>query len=130
MGKHTCVALQHAVFIAIIFTSNTVFSSGKFKKLTDLLTSKYISMKNFYLAKAYKIVWNSIEKFFINKTSGGRDRLISHNGKIPRKCRWEITIRYVISTAFDCTVTGDACIAGCGAFCPELNMLVICAMAT
>ena len=66
-AKRAYIALQHAVFLAIKFNSNTLFSSGKFRKLTDLLTSKDISIKNFYLAKPHKTVWNSREKFFITQ---------------------------------------------------------------
>ena len=66
-AKCTCTALQYAVFLTIKFNSNTFFSSGKFRQLTDLLTSKYISTKNFYLAKFHKTVWNSREKFFVTK---------------------------------------------------------------
>ena len=55
-AKYTYMSLKHAMFLAIKFNSNTVFSSGKFRQLTDLLTSKNISIKNFYLAKAYKTV--------------------------------------------------------------------------
>ena len=41
--------------------------------------------------------------------------------KSPSKYRWEISIRYVIPTSFDYIVTGDACLAGCRAFFPELK---------
>ena len=52
-AKHTHLTLQHAVFLAIKFNSNTVLSNRKSRQLTDLLTSKNISIKYFYLAKAH-----------------------------------------------------------------------------
>ena len=109
------------MFLAIKFNSNTVFSSGKFRQLTDLLTSKNICIKNFYLAKAHKTVWNSREKFFVTKQMPAELDLLATMAQSPAKYRWEIPIRHVVSTAFDYTVTGNACLTGCGAFCPELK---------
>ena len=35
--------------------------------------------------------------------------------------KWEIPIRHLIDTDYDCTVLGDACLEGGGAFCDELR---------
>ena len=96
------------MFLAIIFDSNIVFSSGKFKQLTNLLTSKNISIKNFYIAKANKSVWNSSEKIFITKKIRDELDTLATVAKPPEKHHWEIPIRYVILTSLDYTVTGVA----------------------
>ena len=63
--KCTCVGLNHAVFFALKFNSNAVFSICKFKYTTELLTSKNVKIKNFYLSKSCKTAWNSKENFSI-----------------------------------------------------------------
>ena len=57
--KCTRIALQHATSLALKFDSNTIFSSGKHKSLTEMLKSKIVSVKNFYVSKVHKIMWNS-----------------------------------------------------------------------
>ena len=55
------------MILALKFNSDTVFSSGKFKRLTELITFKSIKIKNLYLYKAPKTAQNSKEKFNIAK---------------------------------------------------------------
>ena len=66
-AKCTCVALQHAAFLAIKLNSNILFSSGKIKQLIDILTSTNISIRNFYLAKSHKTVLNWSKTLFITR---------------------------------------------------------------
>ena len=65
--KFTFIALQHTVSLALKFNSNKVITNGKHKYLTDLLASKSINTKNFFLSRSHKTVWNSKEKFNITK---------------------------------------------------------------
>ena len=44
--KHTFIALQHGVSLALKINYNTVFASGKHKYLTEILNHKSISIKN------------------------------------------------------------------------------------
>ena len=60
-----CIANQHASFLAIKFNSHTIFSSGKFHRLTELLCSTNMIVRNFYLAKAHKTVWDERKPFFV-----------------------------------------------------------------
>ena len=48
--------------------------------------------------------------------------LISSIEKSPTAFRWEIPIRHAMPKYYDHTVPGDACLAGCGAWCPELKL--------
>ena len=41
--------------------------------------------------------------------------------KSSEKRRWETPIRHAMPTELNYTVTGDACLTRCGAFCPELK---------
>ena len=66
-------------------------------------------------------MWNSSEKFFITKNVRKELELLATMAKSPEKYRWEIPIRHVITTEFDFTVTGDACLTGYGAFYLELK---------
>ena len=47
--------------------------------------------------------------------------LLATMAKSPAKYLWEIPTRHMTPTAFDYIVTGDACLTGCGDFCPELK---------
>ena len=66
--KCTCIFPHHAVSLVLKFNLKISFASGKFKHLTDLLTSNNINIKNFCLLKAHKTVWNSKEKFNVTKS--------------------------------------------------------------
>ena len=45
----TCIALKHAVSLALKLNSNAVIASRKYKHQTDLLASDNVSVKNFYV---------------------------------------------------------------------------------
>ena len=61
--KHTCVALHHAASLSLNLNSSLVIARGKHKNLTENVTPKNTSVKNFCLTKAHKKVLNSKKKF-------------------------------------------------------------------
>ena len=109
------------MFLAIKINSKTVFSSGKLKHPTDLLTSKSISIKCFYLSKAHKPVCNSSEKLSIITPTMTELDLLTSISKLPTSFRWEISIRYVILIDYDYVAPGDTWLTECRACCPELK---------
>ena len=109
------------MFLALKFNSNTAFSRGKFKHLTELLTSKNINIKNFCLSKAHKTVWNSKEKFNITKSMRDDIDLLTSMKKSPTAFLWEILVRYFIFADDDHTVPGGAFLIACRACCLELK---------
>ena len=60
-----------------------IFYSGNFKDLTDLLTSKNMSVQNFYPREAHKTSWNSREKFKISKHMRAELDLLTSMSKSP-----------------------------------------------
>jgi len=98
-----------------------VFESGKFQNFTRLVNSKNSAISKFFKSKAIKQVWDSMTKFFINRTLRAELDLLTSIFSDPIKFKWEITIMYLIPTDYDCTVLGDACLEGGGAFCDELQ---------
>ena len=120
-ARYTYIALQHATFLAIKFNTHTVFSSDKFHRLTELLRSTIITARNFYLAKAHKTVWDERKPFFITTAMRAEIALLTTIISSPTTFLWETPIRHVISTTYDYTVPGDACLTGAGAYCDELG---------
>ena len=39
----------------------------------------------------------------------------------PTQCKWEVPIRHLIPSNYDCTALGDTCLEGGGAFCDEFR---------
>ena len=78
-------------------------------------------MRNFYLSKDHKTVWNSKEKFNITNSMQEDINLLSSMVTSPTAFRWETPIRCTIPTEYDCIVPGDAYLTTCGAYFPELK---------
>ena len=114
-AKCTHIALQRATFLAIKFNSHTVFSSGKFHCLTEILRSTNITTRKFYLDKAHKTVWDGRKPFFITSMRA-EIALIGTITTSPTTSRWETPIRHAMPTACDHTVPGDTYLTGAGAY--------------
>ena len=119
--KHACIALQHATFLAIKFNSHIVFSSEKFDRLTELLRSTNMAVRNFYLPKTHKTVCDEHKPYFMSTSIRAEIALLVTITSLPTTFRWETTIRHVTSTACDYAVSKDACLTGAGACCKELG---------
>ena len=76
--------------------SNAILSSTKLKNVTDLLTSKHVSIKNFHLSKAHNTVWNFIERFHITKPMRVELDLLTNIDKSLTALGWIILSRNVI----------------------------------
>ena len=61
------------------------------------------------------------DKIFTNKTLRDEIKLLTTIFQDSDTYKWEIPIRYLIDTDYDCIVRGDACLEGGGAFCKELH---------
>ena len=105
----------------IKFNTHIVFSSSKFYHLTELLQFTNIMICNFYLAKAHRTVWNKRKPFFIITSMRAEIALIITITFLLASFLWKTLIRHVISTKYDYTVPGDACLTGAGAHCDELG---------
>ena len=84
----TCVTPHDDILLAVKFNSITVLCSRRFKHLTDILTSKNMTIKNFYLSKSCKTVWNFSEKLNNTKTMRDELDLVTIMAKSPKAFRW------------------------------------------
>ena len=82
--------------LALKFNLKKLFASREFKHLVDILISKNINIKNFFLSKAYKILCNSKEKFITTKHMRAKINLLTSMQKSPKAFYGEILIRKVI----------------------------------
>ena len=120
-GKYLYIALQHSIYKALKFNTRFVFESKKFQTFTKLINSKNKDIAKFFKSKTIKQIWDAKTKFFINKTLRAEVKLLTTIFSDSDTCKWEIPIRHLIDTDYDCTVLGDACLEGGGAFCDELR---------
>ena len=109
------------MYKALKFNTRFVFESEKFQHFTHLVHSRNSAISKFFQSKLVKQVWDSKAKFIINKTLRAELNLLTVIFSNPHQFKWEIPIRHLISTDYDCTVLGDACLEGEGAFCDELG---------
>ena len=91
------------------------------RNLLNLINSENHAILKYFKSKTIKQVWNSKTKFFINRTLRAELNLLTTIFLDPIKFKWEIPIRHLIPTKYDCTVLGDVCLEGDGVFCNKLN---------
>ena len=96
-----------------------MFESEKLQNFTRLVNYKNSAISKFFKSKAIKQVWDSKTKFFINRTLRAELDLLTSIFSDPIKFKWEIPIRHLIPTDYDCAALGDACLEGAGASCDE-----------
>ena len=96
-----------------------VFSSPKFDKFMKFITSKDSKVAKFFQSKICKKVQNVKTKYFNNKTMSVKLNDFKYIISSSNIINQEITIRYLIPSDYECTVPGDACSSGGGAFCDE-----------
>ena len=96
---------------ALKFNSNTVFATGNYKHLTEFFKSKNVNIKNFYLSKVCKTMWNSKERFNIIKSMKADMNLLAIMTTLLTDFHWDIPIRHFIPKVCYRTVTGDSCLA-------------------
>ena len=120
-GKYLYITLQHSIYKALNFNTRFVFESTKLQNFTKFINSENHTISKFFKSKTIKQVWNSKTKFFVNRTLRVELNLLTTIFSDPIKFKWEIPIRHLIPTEYNCIVLGNAYLEGEGSFCNELQ---------
>ena len=100
------------------------------KHLTDLLQYTHTNIRNFWVSKAHKTVWNSKEKFNITKSMWAEINFLYSMSTSHTAFQGEIPTRHATPADCDCIVPGDACLTECGAHWQELKFWFFVAWTT